>query len=91
MRARVTLEVPFFLRRDVGIITSRRRNCYVGTQELLRRDAGKKGIGRGKGQKVKSHIWEKWKSESEKVILVNDKIEKVNEVNGEFGECTEKI
>lgn len=44
-----------------------------------------------KGQKVKSHIWQKWKSESEKVILVNNKIEKVNEVNGEFGEYTEKI
>ena len=86
MRARVTLEVSFFLRRDVGIITSRRRNCYVGTQEKGHR----KGE-RSKGQKVKSHIWEKWKSESEKVILVNDKIEKVNEENGEFGECTEKI
>ena len=89
MRARVTLEVPFFLRRDVGIITSRRRNCYVGTQEKRASEGGK--VKRSKGQKVKSHICEKWKSESEKVILVNDKIEKVNEVNGEFGECTEKI
>lgn len=79
--------------------TSGRGNYYVGTQELLRRDVGKRASGenmgedskRSKGQKVKSHIWQKWKSESEKVILVNDKREKVNLVNGEFGECTEKI
>ena len=49
---------------------------------------------------VGNHIWQKWKSESEKVILVNGKREKVNLVNGkrekvnlvngEFGEYNEK-
>ena len=63
---------------DALIPTSRRRKYYVATQELLRGDVG-------------SHIWQKWKSESEKVILVNDKSEKVILVNGEFGECNEKI
>lgn len=34
-----------------------------------------------KEQKVKSHIWQKWKSESEKV----------NVVNGELGESAESV
>lgn len=36
---------------------------------------------RAKGQKVKSHICQKWKSESEKV----------NVVNGELGESVESV
>lgn len=93
------------LRRDAGIATSRRRKKGIGREGKGSGDGiawnwGSKGTSgenmgedskRSKGQKVKSHIWQKWKSESEKVILVNNKIEKVNEVNGEFGEYTEKI
>ena len=62
---------------DALIPTSQRGKYYVATQELLRGDVG-------------IHIWQKWKSESEKVILVNGKREKVNLVNGEFGEYNEK-
>lgn len=39
---------------------------------------------RAKGQKVKSHIWQKWKSESEKVNVVNGEL-------GELGESAESV
>ena len=57
-----SIELPF--------PASRRRKYYVGTQELLRGDAGK-GARRGEGKG-------EWG------------MEKVNEVNGEFGESDGK-
>ena len=68
------------LRRDVGKWASREeRNRRWNRLELgfegdIGREHGwssKRGK-RSKGQKVKSHIWQKWKSESEKVNIERD-------------------
>ena len=83
------------LRRDAGIATSRRRKMGTGREGKGPGDGiawnwGSEGTAgesmgedskRAKGQKVKSHIWQKWKSESEKV----------NVVNGELGESVESV
>ena len=67
------------LRRDAGIATSRRRKKGIGREGKGPGDGiawnwGSKGTSgedmgedskRSKGQKVKSHIWQKWKSESD--------------------------
>lgn len=80
------------LRRDAGIATSRRRKKGIEREKDQMKESPGTGVQRGhrerawvkiqkKGQKVKSHIWQKWKSESEKV----------NVVNGELGESVESV
>ena len=79
------------LRRDAGIATSRRRKMGTGRGKGQAMESPGTGAQRGqrekawvkiqKEQKVKSHIWQKWKSESEKV----------NVVNGELGESVESV